>query len=278
MAPKISYLVSTYKAERFMDRRLRNLLSEQSDQDTEVIVIDSDSPEDEKSIVFKWQSLFPDRVKYIKQTHRTPYGVSWLEGWRQAQGFLVCNANTDDLCYPDHAKLVFNRFYSNFLKNEKTAFAYTGIHVINEDGKTLGMGTRPAFDRELMSRECHAGPCVAWLNTPDFKNSLNWDLMQTRAGEYNSAFDYWLWLYFMSLGYSGLAISEILTIYTQRPDSIENRDKWQNNYETYAAISEWFAYNFSGHLKHAKEFADFKNLPPRDEWVAAMKAGNKWKS
>lgn len=37
---KISYLISAYKSERFIDRRLRNLLSEQTDNDSEVIVID----------------------------------------------------------------------------------------------------------------------------------------------------------------------------------------------------------------------------------------------
>jgi glycosyltransferase involved in cell wall biosynthesis len=275
---KISYLISTYKAERFMDRRLRNLLCEQNEKDIEVVVVDSASPEDERGIVEKWEAMFPDRVQYIRQDERTPYGVSWLVGWQYANGLFVCNANTDDLCDPDHAGKVFSAFYSSFLRNKNIAFCYTGIHVINELGKTLGMGQRPPFDRDVMSYECHAGPCVAWFNREDFKKKLNWNLLQKRAYELQSAYDFWLWLYFMSLGYDGLAIPDILTIYTQRPDSIENSNKWANNWETYAAISEFFPHHFSGKLKHASEFSDFKQLPPKDEWVATMTSGKKWKN
>ena len=101
--------------------------------------------------------------------------------------------------------------------------------------------------------------------------------MWARASEYKSAFDYWLWLYFMSLGFEGYAVHPILTTYTQRADSIENRDKWENNWETYSAISEFFPHNFRNYLKHAKEFIDFENRPPREAWVAAMKHNKIWR-
>lgn len=268
---KISFLVSAYKSERFMDRRLRNLLSEQSDRESEVIVIDSNSPENEQAIVEKWQGLFPDRLRYIRQSERTPYGVSWIEGWKIARGKFVCNANTDDFCRPNFTSTVFDNF-----SKSNSAFCYTGIHVINELGETLGGGLREPFNRELMSRECHAGPCVAWQNSKEFIDSLNWSLMERRAWEYMSAFDYWLWLMFLSLGHDGLAIPDILTIYTQRPGSIENSNKGRNNWETYAAISEFFPKHFQpgGRLyEEASEFADFGNLPEVDDWVAQKQKG-----
>jgi hypothetical protein len=150
--------------------------------------------------------------------------------------------------------------------------------VINEQGQIQGRGLKPTFDFELMTRECWAGPQVAWRNDCDFVQDVDWDLMLERANSYKSAFDYWLWLYLMSKGYHGYVIPELITIYTQRPDSLENHNKWANNWETYAAISEFFGYNLDGNLKHAREFRDFSNLPPKDEWVSIMQLGKKWKS
>jgi hypothetical protein len=160
----------------------------------------------------------------------------------------------------------------------KVGFGYAGIQVIKDSGELVGGGLKPAFDFEIMSRECWAGPQVCWRNDEAFKKNLDWDLMFKRSEEYRSAFDYWLWLYFMSLGYHGFVIPQILTIYTQRAGSIENSNKALNNYETYSAISEFFGHNFKGHLKHAIEFEDFANRPPRDEWVATINAGKRWKS
>lgn len=275
--PKISFIVSAYKCERFLDHRLRNLFCEQTDDDSEVIVVDSASPEAESDIVQKWQTFFPDRVKYIKQSERTNYGVSWLEGWKIAEGELCCNANADDLLSNAFTRKVYDAYRQSLILGGKPiAFIYTGIQVVDENGRGVAAGQRPPFDRNTNSYECHQGPSVAWAT--NLRYSLDWDLMYKRANEYKSAFDYWLWLYFMSLGFDGLAVPDILTIYLQRKDSIENSNKHENNYETYSAISEFFPHNFNSHLKHAKEFSDFTNLPPRDEWIATMQAGKKWRN
>jgi hypothetical protein len=159
----------------------------------------------------------------------------------------------------------------------KIAFCYGGLTVTDEQGQPIGRSLKPRFDFELMSRECWAGPQVAWRNDNEFTKNLDWDLMDERAASRQSAFDYWLWLYFMSKGYHGYVIKELLTIYAQRADSIENRNKHANNWETYAAISEFFGHNLDGQLKHAREFRNFDNLPPKEEWVATMQAGKKWR-
>lgn len=190
------------------------------------------------------------------------------------------NSNTDDFHAPEttesvykHMKLLCGPLHDG----PPIGFCYGGMTLINEQRQIQGRGLKPSFDFEIMSRECWAGPQVAWRNDRKFKEDLDWDLMQTRAESHQSAFDYWLWLYFMSKGYHGYSIQELLTIYTQRADSIENRDKSSNNWETYAAISEFFGHNFDGHLKHAKEFRNFNELPPREEWVKLAKLGKKWK-
>jgi len=276
---KISYLVSTFDSGFYLDRHIPDLLERQTDPDFEVIIMNPASPGTDAMIAEKWANI-DSRVKYLYWPEREWYGVSWLRAWQAAKGEFVINSNTDDF----HAPQSTTEFYkhmrfatSGMNAGRKIGFGYAGIQVIDEFGRVLGGGIKPAFDFELMSRECWAGPQVCWRNDEAFKASLNWDLMFERAAEYRSAFDYWLWLYFMSLGYYAHVIPQVLTVYTQRPNSIENSNKWANNYETYSAISEFFGHHFDGHLKHASEFREFAQRPPREEWIATMQAGKKWK-
>jgi hypothetical protein len=208
----------------------------------------------------------------------------------EAKGEFVCNSNADDFHHPK-----FNEIFSQIAHGEMhheipgyncpdsdPAFWYGGIVVIDEDTKQVkGVGKRPAFNRERFSYECDGGPQVCWRNDLVFTQRLNWDLMWERSRQHTSAFDYWLWLYFMSLGYHGSVINECLTYYTQRKFSIENRNKGQNTYEALASIAEFFPHNFNPggpRYKEHPEFGDFKNLPPKEEWVQARNEGRQWKA
>jgi glycosyltransferase involved in cell wall biosynthesis len=278
--PKISYLVSTYDSGQYLSEHLHNLLETQTDPDLEVVIVNPDSPGTDGVIAESWAER-DNRVNYIFHPEREWYGESWLRAWKAAKGKFVCNSNTDDYHAPRFNEVMYKHMAVGTSKmqvaNNEIAFGYAGIQVIDPQRRVLGQGIRPLFDFEKMTYECGAGPQVCWRNDEEFRGKVDWDLMATRASEYRSAFDYWLWLYFMSLGYHGLSVQEMLTVYTQRPDSIENSNKHANNWETYASISEFFPHHMSGQLKHAREFGDFTQLPPREEWVSAMQAGKKWR-
>lgn len=277
--PKISYLVSTYDSDRYLDGHLANLLERQTDQDFGVVVVNPNSPGNEDGIARRWVKR-DSRVSYIYVEERETYGASWLRAWDASEAEFVVNSNTDDSHHPRFTE-IFHAHMSRECDRQDTpmpvVFGYSGLVVFDESGRPIGGGIKPPFDYELFSRECWAGPQVCWLNSEWFRKTLDWDLMRQRATEYKSAFDYWLWLYFMSRGFMGTAIPYQLTYYMQRASSIENSNKWENNYETYSAISEFFPHNLTTHLKHAKEFADFQNRPPRDEWVETMQRGKKWR-
>lgn len=275
---KLSYLVSTYNSGHFLDRHIADLLERQTDPNFEIVIVNPASPGTDGFIAEKWAAI-DSRINYIYHPTREWYGESWLRAWKNAKGEFVINSNSDDFHEPHTTALAYKhmKIATGPLGGQrKIGFCYGGITVTNEHGQLLGRSLKPTFDFELMSRECWAGPQVIWRNDREFIDSLDWKLMEERAASYRSAFDYWLWLYFMSLGYNGYVINQLLTIYTQRPDSIENSNKWANNWETYAAISEFFGHNFDGHLKHAQEFRDFSSLPPKEAWIETMKAGKKW--
>lgn len=265
MTPKISYLVSTYDSADYLNRHLEDLLTKQTDTDFEIIVVNSDSPGADEAVAQKWV-IADSRVRYLKQAERTNYGVSWLDGWKEAKGKYVSNSNTDDLHYPTFTTDIYDAMKSADIQ---TAFCYAGLDVVNTDGRLKARSIKPPFNFEQYSYECHGGPQLTWRNDDHFRSFLDWDLMYDRAKQHHSAFDYHLALYFMSLGFSGLSIPKILTIYTQRPDSIENLCYGgASTYESLASISEFFPHHFKGRLKSNKEFADFNNLPDKEEWIA----------
>jgi len=267
--PKISYLVSTYDSGSYLNTHLNDLLNNQTDPDFEVVIVNPNSPGTDDLIAKKWAAR-DSRVNYIFHPEREWYGESWLRAWKAAKGEYVSNSNTDDLHHPDFTRVLYETMLRRSVRSDvRTGFAYTGIAVVDENGQWKNGGLKPPFDYDVFSRECWAGPQVTWCNWDQFRDMVDWDLMARRAKEYRSAFDYWLWLYFMSLGYHGHSIQEILTVYTQRPDSIENSNKWQNNWETYSAISEFFPENFDTHLTHAAEFAIFDDRPDKAEWIAS---------
>lgn len=272
MKPKISYLVSTYDSASYLDRHLEDLLTKQVDPNFEVIVVNSASPGADEAVTNKWIAR-DNRVHLIHQWERTNYGVSWLEGWRAANGTFVSNSNTDDLHYPTFTGTVYDvmiKFgYATF---PPKAFAYAGIDIIDTSGRLKGRSLKPKFDFYRYSYRCEGGPQLSWLNDESFKSELNWDLMYERAKQHHSAFDFWMILYFMSRGYHGESIPELLTIYTQRPDSIENKCYGgASTYESLASISEFFPHHFNNHLSEHKEFANFNALPDKEEWIANRK-------
>ncbi len=264
---KISYLISTYNSGEFLDRQLSSLFNEQTCQDFEVVIVNPNSPGTDKYIAEKWKAAYPDRVNYIFNECREWYGESWLRAWSEAKGDFVCNSNTDDFHHPDFTTKMYDMMKS---ADKDVRFGYGGIAVLDEKLQTLGGGIKPPFDFDKFTRECNGGPQVMWHNSPEFRDSLDWELMWQRAGQYKSAFDYYLWLYFMSKGHHGICLPEIMTYYVQRSDSIENRAKEENTFEALASISEFFPSNFKvGGALHEDhpEFSEFSDLPSQSEWV-----------
>jgi glycosyltransferase involved in cell wall biosynthesis len=244
---------------------MQNLLGDQLEEDIEVVIVNPNSPDADDAVAQKWAAQ-DDRVNYIFVPEREPYGTSWIRAWEAAKGDIVINANTDDRNFPPAAGLYHEAITTRI--DEGVAFTYGGIAVLDEKTNryTTG-GIKPEFSRAKMSYECWAGPSVGWRNDVAFREAVDWDLMKRKSLEHSSAFDYWLWLYFMSLGHSGYSIQEILVEYMQRDDSIENSNRAKNNYETFASIAEFFPENFDTHLKPAAEFQTWPDLPDKNQWI-----------
>jgi glycosyltransferase involved in cell wall biosynthesis len=234
---QISFIVSCYNSDQYLDGLVENLLQQDIDE-YEIIIVDSASQDDSVAIAKRWQSN-DRRVGLIQQPKRTPYGVSWLDGWKAACGRVVGNSNTDDRSYQWRARKVMDAMRGrNITRDVKPPAFYYGGYETRVDGVTTAKGVPPPYSVEDMSQLFRCGVHVHWDN--GLRNKVDWGLMYERAYQYKSAFDYWLVLYFMSLGAEGIPINSCFSIYNQRKDSLEQSDKERNTFESLRAIEEFF--------------------------------------
>src|SRR6187402_61480 len=64
-APVLSVLVSSYEAEAFMAECLEDLFAQENAPETEVIVVDAASPQDERSVVERFRR-WHDNIVYVR--------------------------------------------------------------------------------------------------------------------------------------------------------------------------------------------------------------------
>lgn len=232
----ISYITSAYNSEQFLDGLIENLL-QQSYGDFEHIIVDSKSTDNSVEIIRKWQEV-GGRIKLVEQLERTPYGVSWLVGWQQAQGKVVANSNTDDRSHPWRGTKVMAEFNkTSMLRWVKHQFYYGGYET-RVNGVMTAAGLPPLYIPEDLQRFFRCGVHVHWDNA--LRGAVDWELMFKAGREYRSAFDYWLVLYFISLGATGVSIPSCFSIYNKRPDSLEQSDKERSGFEALRAITTFF--------------------------------------
>jgi len=234
--PRISYVTSCFNSERFLDDLIDNIRL-QSEEDHEHIIVDSCSTDRSVEIVKKWQQR-DSRVKLLEQPERTPYGVSWLEGWHVAKGDVVCNSNSDDRSFPWRATQVLQAQQQAAFASDTPFSFYYGGYETRVDDITTARGVPPLYSELDLQQFFRCGVHVHWDNA--LRDAVDWDLMIKAAREYRSAFDYWLVLYFMSLGAKGRSIQSVLSVYNQRKDSLEQSDKERSNFEAMRAIQTFY--------------------------------------
>ena len=156
----------------------------------------------------------------------------------EAQGEVICNTNSDDRSYPWRGTQVMRAHYDQILRSDRRFYFYYGGYETRVDGQAVTKGVPPPYTEEDMSQFFRCGIHVHWNN--DLVIKVDWDRMFRAGREYRSAFDYWLVLYFTSLGAVGIPISSCFSIYNQRSDSLEQSDKELSCFEAMRAINDFY--------------------------------------
>lgn len=165
--PRISAIVPTYGAARFMAGCLDDLLAQTIAEQLEIIVVDTASPEDEGEIVRAYQQRHSN-IQYIRTDVRENSTAALNRGIAAARGRFLTNANTDDRHRPDALELQcrvleqhaeFGLVYADSLINEveNETFAGTSSRLrfdwpdynLNTALNVCMFGPHPVWRREV---------------------------------------------------------------------------------------------------------------------------------
>lgn len=212
---RVSVIVSTYNAERFMRGWLEDLVGQTISDEIEIIVVDSGSTQNEAAIVREFQSRFRN-IRYMR-TRREGLYAAWNRAVRIARGRYLTNANTDDR----HTRYALEGMAAALDANPDVALVYADAAVTNDDdlehGSIVGYYFQPDFDRDLLFRCSYIGSHPMWRRE-----------LHKRYGEFDPTFvvagDYDFWLRLAAAGERFLHISEVLGLWRMHPECVSLRD------------------------------------------------------
>jgi glycosyltransferase involved in cell wall biosynthesis len=107
--PLVSAIVSTYNSEKFIEGRIIDLLEQTIANKLEIIIVNSGSQENEKSIVANYLSKNPN-IHYIETEKRESIYKAWNRAIKMSHGQFITNANTDDRLRKDALEILSNKF------------------------------------------------------------------------------------------------------------------------------------------------------------------------
>lgn len=218
-SPVVSAIVSVYKAERFIQGCLEDLVSQTLFQQgqLEIVIVNSNSPENEEPIIRPFQQRFPDQIRYIRTPKRETIYQAWNRAVQVACGRYITNANADDRHRHDALEIMANKLSSR----PDIALVYANSDVtpqenaLFETAERIGCLKWPAFDPVNLFRTCYIGPQPMWRR----------DLHEKYGyfdPDYRSAGDYEFWLRLAVAGMRFLHIEDQLGLYLMNPDGMEN--------------------------------------------------------
>lgn len=234
----VSAIVSTYNSECFMRGCLEDLVRQTlfAQGKLEVIIIDSDSPQNEGEIVSEFQARYAN-IRYIRTPERESIYQAWNRGILAASGRYVTNANTDDR----HRSDAFERMAACLDETPDVALVYGDVFVTNLPNQTFehhircGYQLRPDYSPEIMLSGCHMGPQPMWRRNIHEEIGFFSD-------EYISAGDYEFWCR-IARNHRLLHIPQFLGLYFENPEGFANSDTVLSRRET-AAIKATYASDF----------------------------------
>lgn len=209
----VTAIVSAYFADKWLDRRIQNLL-EQEPKPEVIVVCEDNSKEDLIA------SCYQD-IKIIRTYDVPTIYEAWNMAIEAASGELITNANCDDLLLPG----ALAEMEKAFKAHVDCSVVYSDVNIVNLTGEQIGRFTwQEGGLRELM-HGCFIGPMPMWKRKLHDKYGL-FDAAFTVAGDYE------FWMRLAAGGERFYHIPRPLGNYMKRDDSAEHRQNIRTIWET----------------------------------------------
>ena len=130
MQPVVSIITSIYNGDAYISQFLSNITTQSYFSKCELILIDANSPQNEKKVIRKYQKKYPN-IKYTRLESDPGIYECWNIAIRMATGEYVTNANLDDIRLPIHIE----KCVEILDKNPSADVVSTSVFVIGENEK-----------------------------------------------------------------------------------------------------------------------------------------------
>lgn len=100
---RVTAIVSLYNSLDFVQGCLEDLVDQSLFKrgEMEIIIIDSNSPQDEYAVVAEFMRRFPQGIEYERTSQRETLYQAWNRALQKAKGTYLTNANSDDRHHPE---------------------------------------------------------------------------------------------------------------------------------------------------------------------------------
>ena len=220
---KVSVIIAIYNGATrgYLVLAIESVLS-QSYKEIELILVDDGSTDDTKALCEKY--LTDSRVTYFYKENGGAAAARNL-GIQKSTGELICFLDDDDVWLPEKLEKQINLF--NTIKDCSFGMSYTGLHVIDAQGKKTGFVSchhagGNIFEKILIEN------IVDCTSSVMIKRGVLRDIGVFRE-ELSYAEDYELWLR-IAKKYSVYSVNEPLVLYREHGNQLSaNIDEIEKN-------------------------------------------------
>lgn len=181
--PLVSAIVSTYNSSRHIRGCLDTLVSQTLGNNLEIIVINSNSQENEEAIVQEYQKKHSN-IRYLRTEKRETIYAAWNRGVKMSRGKYLTNANTDDRLRKDALEILAKE-----LDQRDVGIVYSDTLITHQENETYENNTahsvwrQPDFSIRQMLMYCPFGPQPMWRRSVHEKIGV-FEPQYTIAGDY----------------------------------------------------------------------------------------------
>lgn len=129
-AGKVSVIIPVYNAEKYIDKTLESIFA-QTYKNMEIVLVDDCSKDNSAQIIAKYKESHSEIIYYLQDTNMGA-GAARNKALELATGQYVAFLDSDDLWLPEKTSRQIK-----LMKQKKSAFSYSAIKMIDEEGKTI---------------------------------------------------------------------------------------------------------------------------------------------
>ena len=232
--PLVTAIVSSYKGERFMRGLLEDLCAQTLGEHMEIVIIDSNSPQNEAAIVREFQTRY-HHIRFMRTSLREQSHITLNRCIQAARGKYITLACVDDR----HAADALEKLAAVLEQDARIALAYADVAVTEKENQVLesapliGHYLWPEYRRDSLFQVCYMGPQPLWRRE-----------LHERYGYFDEAFmsagDYEFWLRLAAGGEQFQHLPEVLGLYLLNPHGNEHGQRETSIRESDIAVRRYW--------------------------------------